>query len=313
MTTSTTSRKGQYRTADGRAQIEWELEEKEPGRLTFSACATSYRPKGGGHCGGQCIDEIARDYPADTMVQRIARVWAVWHLNDMKAGTHEQEAALKKAAADSEPWRSEQWKGDHYAWACHVLKEAGLYEVPATPELRKAALGGFSGEVYRYGERWLHEPLPADVVAEVESWSTNAAESLEASLAQRFLDKHGLKMRLTRSDSKPAPWDGPSGHHYRVTIYRPGRGKSPFGRLAFDFWDSAANAESGADLAPESVLSAVASDLNCPATFADWCGEYGESEDSIKARQTFNRCRRFADRLRAFFSSEERAELEELS
>lgn len=306
--------KGQYRTADGRAQIEWELVEKESGKLTFSACGT-YNPKGGGSHGGQCIDTIAKAYPADAMVQRIARVWERWHLNDMRAGTFEQEEALKKVADGGEPWKDAQYDHSHYTWALFVLKALNLYAVPVTPELKASALGGFDGDVYTYGARWLCEPIPAEIVAEIESWATNAGESLGASLAARFLKSHGIKMRLTLADSKPAPWgDGtPSGHHYRVTMYRAGQWNAAYGRVVFDFWDSAANAAEGKTLQPDAVLSCIASDINCPATFEDFCAEYGYDLDSIKAKQTFNRSRRFADCLGLFFEPEEREELQGLN
>ena len=142
--------------------------------------------------------------------------------------------------------------------------------------------------------------------------------------AQAFLDRHGLKIRVTRrsdgcpgwaSDTmRPADKCGCSkcgaihGDRYRVTIYAQARG-----RLAFDFWGSYADMKAGKDPAAYNVLACISGDLYTPETFADFCGEYGYDGDSRKAFLLFKRCDRFARRLRAFFKDEdERAELAEI-
>ena len=61
-----------------------------------------------------------------------------------------------------------------------------------------------------------------------------------------------------------------------------------------------------------SVLACLSSDVNTPETFADFCGDYGYNEDSISARQAFERCYTFAKKLRTFFTSEEISELQEI-
>lgn len=75
---------GSYRTADGRAQIDWELRSTPKGP-EFSAAGSYSRS-----C-GQCLDGIAEAYPNDEMVKRIHRVWKAYHLNGMRAGTPKQE------------------------------------------------------------------------------------------------------------------------------------------------------------------------------------------------------------------------------
>lgn len=88
----------------------------------------------------------------------------------LRAGTLMQTAALEmpyaladKAVAEKH-WpmyaahhgiESRQGYFDHFAWACAYLRRVGLYEVPVTDEMRAQATGGISGDVYRYGERWL--------------------------------------------------------------------------------------------------------------------------------------------------------------
>ena len=76
---------GSYRTQDGKAQIDWKLRAEKKG-LEFSASGTYNRG------GGQCLHHIAKAYPSDSMVQRIAAVWSKWHLNGMRAGTPVQRA-----------------------------------------------------------------------------------------------------------------------------------------------------------------------------------------------------------------------------
>lgn len=137
--------------------------------------------------------------------------------------------------------------------------------------------------------------------------------------AQAFLDKYGIKLRVTLSDSKTAPWHDESRgerHHYRVTLSRnvyAGRNShSPKARLTFDFFGSIADAEKGAHPRAYDVLACLSGDINTPDTFAEFCGDYGYDADSIKAKRQFNRCDRFAKRLRAFFTDEEREGLAEI-
>lgn len=72
--------RGQYRTADGKATIEWSLarHKTKPGAHLFSASGVYDRSA------GQCLDLIATAYPSDTTVQEMAEVWRAYHLNDWK-------------------------------------------------------------------------------------------------------------------------------------------------------------------------------------------------------------------------------------
>ncbi len=307
-TTETTNRPatlaGSYRTADRKAQIEWELTHGENGP-EFSASGTYDRGA------GQCIDAIAKAYPSDAMVQRIARVWEVYHLNGMNAGTPKQRAYL---AANPD----EGGKLDAFDIACASLKAAGLYEDRDISGLR--ATGGFPAEVvngsrgYRYGERWVYAEIPAEVLAEIASWSKapQPVGSLGDATAADFLARNGVKLRITLSDTKLANWQ-PSGHHYRCTLSRGNRGSLLSSRLTFDFFGSVSDAEKGKDPSAYSVLACISSDATCPETFSDFCSDFGYESDSIKALQTFRRCSSFAKRLRAFFTPAEVEELSEIS
>jgi hypothetical protein len=135
--------------------------------------------------------------------------------------------------------------------------------------------------------------------------------------AEKFLTDNGIKFRATLSDSKTPAWKTAGekhGHHYRVTL---SRSKRPQGsrpdRLVFDFWGSIADAEKGeTKVSAYDVLACISGDVHCPETFADFCAEYGDNEDSIKALQLFRRCSAFAKRLRAFFTPKEIESLSEI-
>lgn len=139
--------------------------------------------------------------------------------------------------------------------------------------------------------------------------------------AETFLKKHGIKFRATLSDSKTPAWEesGKDHRHFRVTL---SRGDVPawkaanqcnLSRITFDFFGSQADAGKGIKTTDAySVLACISSDVNCPETFEDFCGDYGYEEDSIRALQAFRRCSRFAKRLREFFTASELEGLSEI-
>lgn len=106
--------------------------------------------------GGQNIDEIAKFFPNDKRVQSIKKVWERWHLNDVIAGSPNQEDFLKK-----HPLNAIDWNSSHYDRACEALKAAGLNPDPNYAH---------NGKPYEYGSAWLKEELPQEVITEVESW-----------------------------------------------------------------------------------------------------------------------------------------------
>lgn len=325
---------GSYRTPDGEALIEWELRQEEHGP-EFSAM--------GEHDGsaGQCLESIAAAYPQDEKVQRIVKVWRVYHLNDMKAGTPAQMAELERCEEVAKrkhpeavyPDGTVNWhqmgkaygfKGEHFAYydlACIWLKRAKLYEVPVHQEIARGELkctGGFPPEVvtgargYRYGERWVYASIPESVLAEIRSWSDFArtdGKSLGELKAEEFLKRHGITLRLVRGN-KVARWQ-PAGRHYSVTLGRSDR------HMTFDLWGSVHDREKNIDPTPYTILACCASDIDCPSTFKEFCSEYGydieTKEQERKAEVTFRRCYSLARDLKAFFTSEqEREQLAEI-
>lgn len=93
--------------------------------------------------GGQCLDDIA-EYIKTPLFEKIYRLWKLYHLNDMHAGTTRQENAIKD-------WEKQGNKYEYNA-VCKMLKEKGLlydtkYRIQGTP--------------YRYGSMWLKREIPA--------------------------------------------------------------------------------------------------------------------------------------------------------
>lgn len=137
---------------------------------------------------------------------------------------------------------------------------------------------------------------------------TSTRRPLYEDKATDWLRDHGLKMRLTLSNTKPAPWET-AGDHYRITLSREA---TKGARLVFDFWGSQNDMIERRKLRPYSVLACLSSDVHTPETFEDFCAEFGETEDNRRALQTFRRADRFARRLRAFLTEEEIKTLSEI-
>lgn len=135
------------------AAITWKLENGN-----FSMSAEIWKPcKTDIYCGGQCVETVAGYFPKNKKAQRMLAVWKAWHLNDMTAGSPAQEAWLKANPITF------TYPDTHYTVASKALKEAGLNPDPGYLH---------NGQPYKYGHAWLRREIPADVVAEIESWST---------------------------------------------------------------------------------------------------------------------------------------------
>jgi hypothetical protein len=120
----------------------------------FTASGNIWNPRGTyTYSGGQIVEEVCGYFPQNKQAQRILAIWRDWHLNDMKAGSPDQEAFLKaNPIAD---------RLNHYKAACDALAAAGINPDPNYTH---------NGKPYAYGSAWLKRDIPSDVVAEIESW-----------------------------------------------------------------------------------------------------------------------------------------------
>lgn len=113
----------------------------------FSACGNVWeKDRSDIIMGGQCFDTLAQtNITTDPTFVEIYRLWKLYHLNDMHAGTSEQEEAIRQGVKNGE-------LSDHFDYKATVqyLKDKNLYEVP------------LNGTTYRYGHAWLYEPIPEE-------------------------------------------------------------------------------------------------------------------------------------------------------
>jgi hypothetical protein len=112
-------------------------------------------PHHGGDCKGSCgqINGTLRAYTAESWefaegwdyakLTAFLDLWDEWHLNDMTAGSPDQEAYLKAHPV------TYKYPQSHYEEACKALAAVGLH-----PD----NLG------YHYGSAWLHRDVPENVL-----------------------------------------------------------------------------------------------------------------------------------------------------
>lgn len=129
--------------------VEIELKETDKG-YCFSARGTIWNHiKTDCYCGGQCLDTIAEYLGNNAEFMEIHRLWKLYHLNDMHAGTREQEAAINA-------WK-EQGNRYDYTEVCEYLKSIGLYEVE------------HEGKPYKYGTAWLYWEIPTEDLEKIKA------------------------------------------------------------------------------------------------------------------------------------------------
>lgn len=129
-----------------------ELRENSKGLPVLAIRATVYAPNGiGTMYSGQCLQEVMKRVSlCDTSrfdvegFTEVYNLWRTYHLNDMHAGTPEQEEALKNC------------KSHDYTERCEYLQAHGLYEVE------------HDGKPYKYGYSWLYEEIPANVLNRIK-------------------------------------------------------------------------------------------------------------------------------------------------
>lgn len=81
--------------------------------------------------------------------EKFRATWKRWHLNDMTSGSPAQEAWLRENPITA------VYPECHYTKACEALAGAGLN--PDSNYLH-------NGKLYKYGNAWLFEELPKEVI-----------------------------------------------------------------------------------------------------------------------------------------------------
>ena len=122
----------------------------EQDKPEFSACGYVYNHlKTDCIIGGLCLDTLNEFHSIknNPMFRKIYRLWKLYHLNGMHAGTPEQEQAINA-------WKDAGNRYD-YRKVCDYLKSIGLYEVE------------HEGKPYKYGHSWLYQPIPDDDLNEI--------------------------------------------------------------------------------------------------------------------------------------------------
>lgn len=128
--------------------IEIELKETDKGYCFSAMGAVWNQTKTDWITGGQCLDSIAKRLHTPEFME-IYRLWNLYHLNDMHAGTREQQAAI-------DAWKAEGNRYDYDA-VCEHLKSIGLYEVE------------HEGKPYKYGHGWLYWEIPAEDLEKIKA------------------------------------------------------------------------------------------------------------------------------------------------
>lgn len=117
--------------------VDVELRDKD-GNPVLSICGCVYnQTRTDCVAAGQCLDGIAKHLHSNQF-NELYHLWKLYHLNDLHAGTPEQERALEDC-----PSRD-------YGERCEYLKSIGLYEVM------------HEGKPYKYGHGWIYHEIPSE-------------------------------------------------------------------------------------------------------------------------------------------------------
>lgn len=141
-------------TPDGKLRLTLDVFISDTGNFSISGGSWLNRAE---YCFGQIEDTLKEwaDYCVHEEMRNdalwILQMWELYHLNDMRAGTPEQHAALSDMRAFQYP---ENW----YDVACEHLKAKGLYEVD------------LNGKSYKFGYSWLTHPIPQDDLSKIRAY-----------------------------------------------------------------------------------------------------------------------------------------------
>lgn len=132
-----------------KVEVELALRQTDKGPV-FTACGLIWNGRGTDclSC-GQNLDEI-NEYIHSDVFSEIYRLWKLYHLNDLHAGTKKQEEFVNKTFKEAN-------ESYNYNKACEILEEAGL----------------LIDNGYKYGSGWLYEPIPEDDLKQIEGLINN--------------------------------------------------------------------------------------------------------------------------------------------
>lgn len=147
-----------------KAFLSWELKKeisKTGEKNTFTAQGEVWDPRETDiYIGGQCLEEV-RELCKNGGIwtekaEKIFLFWKLYHLNDLKAGTIEQERIIRAAIG----------KSHDYTEAMKILKSVGMEIVTLTKD--EAAANPFAPNPFAYGEAWLYRPIPSAILNQME-------------------------------------------------------------------------------------------------------------------------------------------------
>lgn len=189
------------------AVLEVEVKEND-GVKVFSALMSIYNQKGTHSIWfGQIFNEFVNrklhnqlSNEKRTIFMKVKSWWDVYHLNDLNAGTIEQDKCLHSHEDEREKisneliqtaWEDAQkngyhdfneWYqfhstiGDNYDTSCTILKKYGMYEVGAETlkPYEKVSENVFKvvdgKKLYRYGCGWISREIPTEILNEMENF-----------------------------------------------------------------------------------------------------------------------------------------------
>ena len=108
------------------------------------------------YSGGQNLDTMKKYLAGNETFARLFRLWKLYHLNGLNAGTARQKAALEKAGITD------------YVAACNYLKSIGLYvDKLADNERLSVETEKANRNHFEYGYGWIIRDIPAADLDEI--------------------------------------------------------------------------------------------------------------------------------------------------
>ena len=126
----------------GDVKVDMELTNKENQGPVLSIMASMHNVMS-----GQCLNPLMEStLKDDPLFCQIHDLWSKYHLNSMHAGTPKQEALINEGILSGE------LKNRDYTSVCVYLKTKKCYI--------DNDLLDENGQGYRYGHKWLYQPIP---------------------------------------------------------------------------------------------------------------------------------------------------------